>query len=174
MPVTARISYFGANASEPAGANAEGGIKYNRADSLLGTTPVPRPTSAGTNNSWVKQLGIEVTGTAATSLFNRTIRLGTALTTGLGHFFLGTAAYLDQTGGSGAPADDGSNNGATPSGYTATGTVAQTYAAGTVSGTALGRNGDFCRTIATVSNNYSGGAGSAISMPDIVMTYDEA
>ena len=174
MAATVRMSYYGGAATEPAGASAEGGIKYNRADSLTGTTPIPRPTSAGTNNSFVKQLALEVTASDATAISNRTIRFNGALATGLGLFFLGHATYLDQTGGTGAPADDGTTNGVTPSGYAAVTGSAQGYHSNSASAGSTGRNGNFCRTVATVSNNYAGGAGSAITLTDVILGYDEA
>lgn len=174
MAATVRLDYYGGNASEPAGVTAEAGAKFNRADSLAGTTPVPRPTAAGTAYSYVKQLGLNVTGSAATAISNRTVKMGSSPATGLTLAFLGSATYLDQTGASGAPADNGTTNDAAPSGYTAMTTSAQSYHAASVSAGSTGRNGNFCRAVAGVANNYAGGAGSGIALPDIVAGYDEA
>src|SRR5262245_43367289 len=89
MPATMRASWFGGAASEPAGANAETGIKYSRDDNQnTGGTPIPIPTAGGpgaTNYSWQKNLALEVVTAAApaTTITNRTIRVATAPTTGL-------------------------------------------------------------------------------------------
>lgn len=172
MPATVRISYYGGSASEPAGASAEGGFKYNRADSQSGTTAIPKPTSTGTAFSHVKQLALEVTASFASAITDRGIRWGSTPTSGLTLGFLGHATYLDQTGGTGAGSDSGSN-GAVPSGYTAMSASNQVYHAGSVSAGSTGRNGNFCRCALGVDNTYAGGAGSAIAVPDHIVQYVE-
>lgn len=172
MPATVRLDFYGASATEPAGSTAETGIKYNREDTKTGTTAIPKPTVTGTAFSWVKQLALNVTTSFASAITDRGIKLGSALTSGLTMGFLGHATYLDQTGGSGAGADSGSN-GAVPSGYTAMTTSNQTWHAGSVSAGSTGRNGNFCRTALGVDNTYAGGAGSAIAVPDLVAQYTE-
>jgi hypothetical protein len=173
MPATIRISYYGANASEPAGATAESGFKYNLADSLSGTTPVVKPAATGTAFSFVKQLALEVTGTFASTIGTLQVKLGSSLTSGLTVGFLGHATYLNQTGGTGAGSDSGSN-GAVPSGYTAMTTTYQTYDATTgISVASTGRKGTFCRVAAGVDNTYAGGASSATAMPDHSIQYTE-
>lgn len=173
MAATIRISYYGGNASEPAGATAESGFKFNRADSLSGTTPVVKPSATGTAFSFVKQLALEVTGTSATTIGTLRVKLGSSLTSGLTVGFLGHATYLDQTGGTGAGSDSGSN-GAVPSGYTAATTSYQTYDSATgISVNSTGRKGNFCRLVAGVDNSYAGGAGSVTAMPDVSIEYTE-
>jgi hypothetical protein len=173
MAATIRMSYYGGNASEPAGVTAESGFKMNKADSISGTTPVSKPTATGTNFTYVKQLALEVTGTGSTTIGTLQVKRGSAPSTGLELHFLGSATYLDQTGGTGAGSDSGSN-GASPSGYTAMTTSYQTYDATTgISTGSTGRKGNFCRVVCGVDNTYAGGAGSAISLPDVSIQYTE-
>lgn len=174
MAATIRMSYYGANASEPAGVTAESGFKFNKADSISGTTPISKPTATGTAFSYVKQLALEVTGTGTTTIGTLQVKMGSSPSTGLGLHFLGNATYLDQTGGTGAGSDSGSN-GASPSGYSAMTTSYQTYDATTgISTGSTGRKGTFCRTVCGVDNNYAGGAGTGISLPDISIQYTES
>jgi len=171
---TIRASWYGGAASEPAGVTAETGFKYNRADSQSGTTQIPQPTVTGTAFSHVKQIALEVTGTGTTTIGTLQAKLGSALTSGITVGFLGSATYLDQTGGTGAGSDSGSN-GAVPSGYAALTTSYQTYDAATgISTGTTGRKGNFCRLAAGVDNTYAGGAGAALSMPDHLFSYTES
>jgi hypothetical protein len=172
MAATLRISYFGANASEPAGASASGGFKFNTEDTQSGTAAVSRPLSTGTNFSWIKQLATEVTATAATAISNRKAYLSGAPTTGLLLHFKQAASYVQAASGN-QPSASGSN-GATPAGYTALSTTPQTYDSGSDAASGAGRSGDFCVLVAGVSNNYAGGAGNAIALPDFKIDYDEA
>src|SRR5687767_14388984 len=108
MAAVIRASYYGGNASEPAGASAEGGIKWNREDSQSGaSTPIPVPTATGTNYSWIKNLALEVTTVAnpATAITNRNIKLASAPSTGLTQGWK-AAAYAQPTSGN-KPADVG-------------------------------------------------------------------
>lgn len=169
-----RISYYGASATEPAGVTAEAGFCYNRSDTRAGTTAVPQPAATGTAFSHVQQLALEVTTIGTTTIGTLQVRLGTSLTAGLTVGFLGNATYLNQTGGTGAGSDSGSN-GAVPSGYTAMTTSYQTYDATTgISTGSTGRKGTFCRCVGGVDNSYSGGAGTGIAMPNHLITYTEA
>lgn len=172
MAATIRVSYFGGNATEPAGANAEGGTKFNREDTLAGTTtPVPIPTATGTNYSWIKLLALEVTGTAATSITNRKVALASSPTTGLAVHFKANNTYAQPASGN-KPADSGSN-GAVPSTYTQVTTSAQSYDNASASANSTGRNGQFCQLVFGVDYTYTGGGGQA-SLPNLLFTYDEA
>lgn len=174
MAATIRISYYGGSAGEPAGATAESGFKMNKADSLSGTTPIAKPTATGTAFSYVKQLALEVTGTGTTTIGTLQVKRSTTMSTGLGLHFYGNASYLDQTGGTGAGSDSGSD-GATPTSYTAMTTSYQTYDATTgISTGSTGRKGTFCRLALGVDSTYAGGAGTAISLPDVLLSYTEA
>lgn len=178
MPVTMQAQYFGASATEPAGANAETGIKFNREDTQSGTTPIPIPTTAsGTNYSWRKNLALSVTATAATTISNRRLYLASAPATGLELFFKAASTYTQASSGD-KPADDATTNGVDPAGYTAiTATTlagAHVWHATGVSGGSSGRNGDFLVALLGVSANFAGGAGSATSLPSISAAYDES
>jgi hypothetical protein len=182
MPATVQAQYFGASATLPVGANAETGITFNRMDTQTGgTTPVPIPTSAGVNFSYLKALALAVTGTSTTTINNRTVRLSTGLATGLGMHWKTVAqaswgTTLDQTGGSKASADTtGTNNAATaPSGYTAVTTSAVQFdnTSQATTATGIGTVPLLALEVA-VDATFAGGPGST-SLPNIVLGYDEA
>ncbi len=176
MAAVVRASIYAANASEPAGASAEGGIKFNREDTATGTTPIPIPTiAAGTNYSWHKNLALEVTTLAATTISNRRTYLSGTPTTGLYLFYKADATYVQAAL---TAADETTTNGAVPSTYTAlTATAiggAHVWQAGGVSAGSTGRNGQFLRVALGIGANFAGGAGSATALPNIIMAYDEA
>jgi hypothetical protein len=155
-------------------ASAEGGCKFNLADSLTNTTPVAIPTATGTNFSWIKNLVLAVTVAGTTTMSNRTVKMGSSPTTGLALFFKDVAvgSYAQAASGN-RPASSGSN-GATPAGYTAMTTTAQQYDNTSVATSGTGPNGDMCVCVMSVDFTYAGGAGNAISLPNIVLSYDEA
>lgn len=169
-----RASYYGASATEPAGVTAETGIKFNREDTQVGTTgPIPIPNAAATNFSWYKQLALEVTTIGTTNITNRTVKQASAPSAGLKLHFKYAATYA-QASGANKPADDGTTNDVTPTGYTAMTGTAQGYDAASVSTGSTGRNGGFCLVALGVSYLYTGGAGSAVALPNIELGYDEA
>jgi len=172
MAATVQAQYFGGASTEPAGANAEGGTKWNKEDTLTGTTPIPIPTAAGTNYSWYKMLALAVTATASTNISNRRVALASSATTGLFLFFKGSSTYTQASSGN-KPTDSGSN-GAVPSTYTQVSTSNQVWDSASVSAGSTGRNGNFCYLVFGVDNTYTGGAGSAIAMPTLNLVYDEA
>lgn len=172
MAATLRGDYYGANASEPAGVTAETGAKMGRDDTETGTTVVPIPNVTGTNFSWYKQFALDVTGTGSTNISNRNVALSGAASTGLFLFFKAAASYVQAASGN-KPADSGSN-GNTPAGYTLLSTSKAVYDAASVSSGSTGRNGGFCLIVMGVDNTYVGGAGSAISLPNALLYYDEA
>ncbi len=172
MSATTRIDYFGASASEPAGVTAETGLTFALEDNQTGdTNKLNVPTAAGTAFSWIKNLALKVTATAATTISNRKVKLNSAPATGLDLQFKGTATYAQPASGN-KPADTGSN-GSVAAGYTALTTAYQTYHATGVSAGSTGRNGDFCVLVAAVSATFAGGGGLA-TLPDIGFAYDEA
>jgi hypothetical protein len=155
-------------------ANAEGGVTFNLADSITATTPVPVPTSTGTNFSWIKNLVLAVTGTGTTNITNRTVNMGSSPTTGLKLHWkdVAVASYAQSASGN-RPTASGSN-GATPAGYTNMTTSPAQYDNTSVATSGTGPNGDMCVTVMGVGNDYVSGAGSAIALPNIVLSYDEA
>lgn len=165
----------------PSGANAEGGATFNRADSLLGTTPIPIPTSAGVNFSYLKAFCLAVTATSTTTINNRTVRISAGMPTGLGLHWKTVAqaswgASLDQTSATKSPADTtGSNNAATaPAGYTAVTTsgVQWDNTSQASSSTGIG-SVPLLATLLAVDASFVGGGGSS-SLGTLVLGYDEA
>lgn len=156
-------------------ANAEGGVKFSRDDSInAGTTPVPIPTATGTNYSWIKNLVLAVTTVGTTNMSNRRVSLSATPTTGLTLDFKGVAvASYAQAATGNMPAAAGTN-GAVPATYTGATTSLQVYDATSVATSSTGPNGQMCVMVMGVDNTYVGGAGSAVSLPNVVLTYDEA
>ena len=160
----------------PTNADAEAtGIVYSREDTPTGTTPIPKPSTAGTNFSWYKNLYLNVvSGGGTTSISNRKLSLASSPATGLGLFFKdGTNTYTQAASGN-KPTDDGAADGATPSTYTALTTTPQTYDAASAAATNSTRNGNYAKVVLGVSSTYAGGAGAAITLPNLTLTYDEA
>lgn len=154
--------------------NGEGGFKYNREDTISGTTPVPIPTATGTNFSYLKWLALAVTTTGTTNISNRRIQLSAAESTGgIATFFQGNATYAQATSAN-QPAASGSNGPATPAGFTRATTALQVYDSASTSSGTTGRNGSFCETCFGVDFSYTGGAGSGVALPDVRLVYDEA
>lgn len=170
MAAVVRASY--ASGAGPTLANAETGAKYNREESLAGaTTPVPVPTATGTAFSWGKVFCLEVTTADTTSISNKRHRISAAPTTGLALWFKDDGATYTRV--TAAAAADAGTNGATPAGYTAAPTSDTVYDAASVTA-ALGRVSDYLTYALGVSNNYAGGAGAAVALPSLILTYDES
>jgi len=174
-----RMSWYGGSSTEPSGVTAETGVTLNRSDAQTGTTAVPVPTTTGSNYSWVQQLALEVTTAASrsTTLSNATARLSAGAATGSAGFFKGKATYINQTGGTGGPADVGTeNSGAptTPSTYTALTTTAQQWdAMGTTNnGGSTGRKSNFLDLVLGLASGFAGGPGS-VSFGNLLASYDE-
>lgn len=155
-------------------ANAETGITFNREDSQSGTTPIPIPTTTGTNYSWIKNLVLYVTGTGTTTISNRTIAMASSPSTGLNLHFkdVAVASYAQAAAGN-MPGASGSN-GATPSGYTKMTTSAQQWDNTSVATSSTGTNGDMVVTTLGVDNLFTGGPGNATALPNLSLSYDEA
>lgn len=156
-------------------ANAEGGIKFNLADSATDTTtPIAIPTTTGTNFSWIKNLVLAVTATSTTTISNRRISQSGAASTGLALFWkaVAVASYAQAASGN-RPSSSGSN-GATPAGYTLMTTTATQYDNTSVATSSSGPNGSMAVCVLGVDNTFTGGPGSATALPSIVLTYDEA
>jgi hypothetical protein len=165
----------------PTNANCESALKFNRVDTATGTTPIPIPTTTGTKFSWHKAIGLYcVSGGGSTSASNLNVKMGSAATTGLYLWFTDFHDSTYHQATTVASADAGTQN-STPAGggiyaasWTAMTTSNQVYDA---SGAALTNSafcGKYCVVCLGVGDNYAGGAGSAIALPNIVLTYDEA
>lgn len=155
-------------------ANAEGGIVFNLNDTIGGTTPIAIPTATGENYSWIKNLVIAVTVAGTTTFSNRTVKMSTTATTGLYLYWkaVAVASYAQAASGN-RPASVGTNN-TTPAGYTLMTTTATQYDNASVSSGSTGPNGSMCVVVMGCDNLYVSGAGSAVSLPSIVLSYDEA
>ena len=165
-----------ATGAGPTLASGESGFKYNREDTLSGTTPIPIPTATGTNYSWVKTLALVVTTSGTTAISNRRIQLSTTESTGLGIFFKASATYAQATA---EIASAGTNGPATPATWTRATTSLQVYDSGsTAASGATGKNGQYCLTCLGVDSTFAGGAGNAVqlggSTMDVRLVYDEA
>lgn len=172
MAATVRASI--ATGAGPTLASAEGGIKWNLADSATDTTtPIQIPTATGSTYSWVKNLLLEVTATGTTALSNRKIRRTAAPPTGMEVFFKDGGATYAQAAVGNKPADAGTNGPATPATYTAMTAVFQAWDAASVSAGTLGRNGNFVIVALGVDATYAGGAGTAQTAPTLELQYDE-
>lgn len=172
MAATVRMSY--ASGAGPTLATAETGIKYNQEETLAGTSaPIPRPTATGTEFSWPKVFRLEVTASDSTTGSNfRVSYSGSAPATGLALWWKDDGASYTQVS---AEADSPTgSNGSTPTGYNDLTSSTEVYDATGASFGTTGGKGDYFRVALGVSNNYSGGAGSAIALPSLVLTYDES
>lgn len=172
MAATVRISY--ASGAGPTLATAESGIKWNQEESLAGTgAPIPRPTATGTEFSWPKVFRLEVTASDSTSGSNfRVSYEGSAPATGLALWWKDDSSSYTQVS---AEADSPSgSNGATPTGYNDLTATPEAYDATGASFGSTGGKGDYFRVALGVANSYAGGAGSAIALPSLELTYDEA
>lgn len=182
MPATVQAQYFGGSATLPAGANAETGVSLNRADAQTSTTPIPIPTGVpAVNFSWLKVLQIAVTATSTTTITNRTVRLASAIASGLGlHWKTDTqanwATSFNQTGGSKAPADTtGTNNAGTPpAGYTALTTGAVQYDNTSQATSATGIGAALLLAILLAADQSFAGSAGANTLPNLVLGWDEA
>lgn len=190
MAAVSNVEYFN-GASLTATNDIEGGgtkLKFNKSDDLTTTTtPVTVPTSAATNYSFVKYLGVYVTTSAATTLSNLSIALGGALTTGFGLFSsaIASGSYV-QAGTSTAAMTDNATTDVTASGTTPTivgvsGTRLSTtpFVYDATGGSANVTNqlvGKLCATVFGVSNAYTGGGGSVntAATNTLIVAYDEA
>lgn len=181
MAATVTVYYY--NSTGPTGATAEGGSKWNREDTLTGTTPVPIPTATGTAFSYHKTFALYVaSGGGTTSISNRKIYQNGAPTTGLKQwwttfstdtYFQATAAAAVDDVTNDATPDQGSYGAAWQSIPESSGAAA-TWHAASVAATNSQKNGNYIVCCLGVGNNYTGGAGSAIALPDLKFMYDEA
>ena len=170
-----------ATGSGPTLANVEGGLTFNRVDTATGTTPIPIPTVTGNKYSYLKYLCLAVTATASTSVSNRRISWASAPSTGLQGLWFNQSTYTQNTGTQGTsagqyPADDTAANGTIPGtpAWAAIGTSTSQWDNTSISTGSTGRNGNYCQTALQVSNAFTGGAGSATALPNLILTYDEA
>jgi hypothetical protein len=155
-------------------ANAETGAKFNREDTLAGTTPIPIPTATGENYSWIKNFVLAVTGTSTTNISNRNIYQSGATATGLYLYFkfLALGSYAQSAVGN-MPAGVGTNS-TTPATYTLMTTSPQLYDNTSVATNSTGPNGGIVVCDLGVDHLFVGGPGNATALPSLILQYDEA
>jgi hypothetical protein len=155
-------------------ANAETGAKFNREDTLAGTTPIPIPTATGENYSWIKNFVLAVTVAGTTNISNRNIYMSGATATGLYIYFkaVAVASYAQSAVGN-MPAGVGTNN-TTPATYTLMTTSPQLYDNTSVASSGTGPNGSMAVCDLGVDHLFVGGPGNATALPSLILQYDEA
>lgn len=155
-------------------ANAETGAKFNREDTLAGTTPIPIPTATGENYSWIKNFVLAVTTVGTTTMSNRNVYQSTSAATGLFLYFkaVAVASYAQSASGS-SPSASGSN-GSTPATYTLMTTSPQLYDNTGVATSGTGPNGAMAVCVLGVDHTFVGGPGNATALPSLILQYDEA
>lgn len=183
MAATLRADYYGASVGEPAGVTAETGIVYSVSDAKApasGVAPIAKPNTTGSAFSWIMLLALDVTGTAATSIFGRTIGFASAVTSGSQVFFADQPTYRQPasgnhpiseiTAGPALPTPVGTS---APGSYAGLTTIQQSWNATVISAGATGRNGDFVELVFGVDSTYGGGSGRE-TLPDLKLQYDES
>lgn len=190
MAAVANVEYFN-GASLTASNDVENGgtkLKFNKSDNLTTTTtPISAPTSAATNYSFVKYLGVYVTTASATTLSNLSIALGATPTTGFGLFAaaLASGSYVQAGTSTAVMTDNGTTDvttsGTTPSIVGVSGTRLSTtaFVYDATGGSANVTNqlvGKLCAVVLGISNAYAGTAGAVniSATPTIILAYDEA
>lgn len=151
--------------------------KFNRVDTLTGTTAIPTPTSTGTNFSFVKSMQINITATGSLTMTNAKVEKVTSeSTTGTkiwhytGH---AVGSYVQATA---APTATGDNNSTAPTLNSGTATAmpglgsGSTYAAGGFSST--GRVGNLVEVALGVDSTNTT-AGTTVAVPTLRWTWTE-
>lgn len=177
----ATVAAYIATGAGPTNANVESALSFSRDDTATGTTPVPIPGATGNHYSYLRYLFLDVTATGTTNMTNRTIKWASSPSTGLQGLWLDQATYTQNNGTQGTaagnyPADDTAANGTVPGtpAWAAIGTSTSQWDNTSHATSATGKNGDYVQTCMQVSNAYVGGAGSAVALPNLVLSYDEA
>lgn len=187
--MAATTKAYGFTGSGPTGATVDSAdsasIKFGRDDTLVSTTPIPIPTATGTKFSYIKWVGLDVTGTAATSLSNRKVSIAgsPSIPTGCSMWQGGgSTTYTQQNGTQGTAAAnypaDSASNGATPANQTnqtwaALTTTPTVYDSSSASTGSTGLNGKYLGLMFGVDNTFTGGGGAA-ALPNVVLQYDES
>ena len=159
--------------STPTLTDASAGFTFGRDDSVQSGTALPKPDALGTNYSYAKTLHLHViSGGGSTALSNRKIRLASSPETGIYMYFKnGGDSYTQATDV--IYANNTTANGFVPSGWTLLSTDYQTWDSTLNNATNNTKNGNYVLLAIGIAYSYIGGAGSAISIPNIVIQYDE-
>lgn len=156
--------------------------KWNRVDTLTGTTAIPTPTATGTNFSFVKTFMINITATGSLTMTDAKIgKVASEATTGT-KLWHDTAdaegSYVEATTFPPATGDNNTTAPAIPHGSNNTGVIAvpligsaSVYAAGPFSTT--GRKGNLVQICLGVDATNTT-AGSAVSTPTLRWQWTES
>lgn len=175
MAATLQVQIFTGNTEPDPGTDATTLLKFNREDSLNGTTPIPFPQSGpATRYSWFKNLALYVTVTDNTQISNRRVLLDTniSLPTGVLLWANQTAGY-QQASKNNRPMDDFSNDASQPSGYSALTPTPYLYDNQQIFANSMARNGEFAQVVLGVDSTYVGGNDTNVALPNILFEYDE-
>lgn len=173
MAATVQVKINNGASGSPTSVNAYDGFTFGRNDFIISSLPIPRPEATGTNYSWYKTLFLYVLSNGgSTNISNRKIRLMTAAPTGIYFYYKNGGSTYVQASNT-ISADVLTSNGSLPSGWSLLSTSFQTWDAASVAAQNTSQNGNYVLIAIGVGNNYIGGAGSAITLPDIAIQYDE-
>ncbi len=174
-----QVSVFSCSATTPTGSSGETtGLCFNSTDSRSSIlSPIAIPTStSGTNFSYTKYLALEVTTTGTTTISNRMVARSSAAPAGLLLYWATSSAFVTPAIAAAAntSADDVDPDGATTN-WTALTTTYVAYSTYDVTPVA-GLNGYYAKIALGVSSTtvYTGGPGTAIALPNLLFSYDEA
>lgn len=173
MSATIEMRITWGTSGSPISAEAESGFTFGRDDSRFASVPVPRPETLGTAYSYAKTLHLHVQSAVATAVSNRRIRLVSPPPTGVSLFFRnGGTTYTQAT----APvlADNLAANDFVPNGWSLLSTTFQTWDAATATAVTNTRNGEYVLVAIGISATYLGSAGSNVTIPNLMIQYDES
>lgn len=157
-------------------------VKWNRVDDASGTTPIPTPTTTGTNFSYVKSFQPDITADGGLTMTDIKVgKVASETTTGTKLWHRTDHAVGSYTQATAAPAATGDNNSTAPvipaggnnTNVTALPTIgsASVYAAGPFTGT--GRKGNLVEiTLGVDSTNTT--AGTTVATPTLRWSWTEA
>lgn len=168
--MAATLQWQHATSTGPTMGSIEGGATFGREDAVNATAGTPVPTATGTAYSYQKTTGLVVTGTDATTISARQVKLASSPGTGLLVFFKNGGTSYSQSVA--ALAADAGSNGAVPATWTALTASYQSWDAGSDSAGSTGLSGDYLLLGAGVDNLYVSGGGSA-SLPTATVQYQE-
>lgn len=173
MGATVQIKIANGLTNSPTISDISSGFTFGRDDLLQSATSIPKPEYVGTHFSYYKTLYLLVSsGGGTTSIANRKIRIETSPAIGIYMYFKNGGSSYSQASGVISP-DNTASNGYIPAGWEYLSTTFSTWDGSSVSATNNTRNGNYVLIAIGVSNNYIGGAGSSITIPNIILQYDE-
>lgn len=152
-------------------------VKWNRVDTEAGTTPIPTPTSTGTNFSFIKSFQVNITATGSLTMTDILFgKVATEATSGTKLWIV--TSHASYTQATAVPSATGDNNTTAPTMNGASGTACPlisappaTYSAGPHSTT--GYKGNFVEVALGVDATNTT-AGTAVATPTLRWSWTEA